>query len=72
VEDYGHLDARPLLQERRIVLGPDRRGPFEVRARWLYRRVNPAFTAFALGADAVPFPPWELAAAAVSIGQTRP
>lgn len=45
------------------------RWPIEVRARWLFRRVNPDFSAFALDAPCAQLPTWEVGTVRRRLGQ---
>lgn len=50
-----------------VPLPPESVGPWDVRARWLFRRVNPRFSRWAMGEESAPFPVWEVASARAEI-----
>lgn len=57
------LLGQDLLRDtRRVAVASDASGPFEVRARWLFRRAPPSFVSWATKGGP-PLPIWELAAA---------
>lgn len=68
IEDKRVLPYRgSLLDLIEVPLPDDVLYPLDVRARWLFRRANPSFTAFALGPDADPLPAWELVGARIEV-----
>lgn len=53
-----------------IPVSDEVRFPLDARARWVFRRANPEFVAFA-GLDAGAIPPWEIASAHLVIEDPR-
>jgi hypothetical protein len=65
VVDKQVLEGGLRRDQRAVDVAEDAVGPFEVRARWLFRRSNPQFARWAL--DGALLPPWELATAQVQV-----
>jgi hypothetical protein len=61
VEGVRRLHDELLTDVRDVPLPPDGRGPWEVRARWLFRRAPPVFSRWALDREDAEMPVWELA-----------
>ena len=59
--------AQPRAHRWTLPVIPEAQWPLELRARWLFRRANPRFTAWALGDDKAPLPTWELANATATL-----
>ncbi len=65
VTDERLLDGALRRDRRTVALPPGATRPLDVRARWLFRRANPAFTRWAM--DGAVLPAWEVASARLTV-----
>ncbi len=68
----GDPAAAPRVDRWTVPLPDGVSWPLRVRARWMFRRANPAFVAWALGAHRSPLPAWELNHQELSLEEPDP